>query len=284
MVLYWSMQGEVACVKHAPEQQSALWIDHGWQPVPDSSASYPELLYCEQCRLVSAFVSRPRPTDPARLASIAERIATLRMGSHACLFYENRQEQFAIAAEYVKQGLARNERCLYVCDDCTVDEIEEALDRAGIDVARERERGALVILTTEQAHLNQGRFDVEAMLRMLSQAVEQALDAGFAGLRATGEMTWLLQGAPGSEHAIAYESQMNQFYPTVRAMGLCQYNHARLPAEPLEGALRTHPHVIVDGDLAANMFYEPPAIFTGDPRDRLRWKLAQLRTASPEPR
>jgi hypothetical protein len=284
MVLYWSMHGEVACAKHAPQQHSALWIDHGWQPVPDSSASYPELLYCEQCRLMSAFDGRARGAGSARAASITERVATLQLGSHACLFYENQDEQFAIAAEYVKQGLARNERCLYVCDDCTHDEVVAALGGAGIDVARETGRGALLIVTTDQAHLDRGRFDVEAMLKMLSHAVEQALDAGFAGLRATGEMTWLLQGAPGTDRAIEYESLMNQFYPTVRAMGLCQYNHARLPAEPLDGALRTHAHVIVDGDLAANIFYEPPAIFNSDPRDRVRWKLAQLRVAAPEPR
>jgi hypothetical protein len=282
MVLYWSMHGEVACTRHAPQQDSALWIDHGWQPVPDSSASYPDLLYCEQCRLVSAFVGHPRPVDPVRAASVAERLATLQLGSHACLFYEDQEEQLAIAAEYIKQGLARNERCLYLCDERTVEEVVAALDAAGIDVPREREREALVMLTVDEM-LPSGSFDAEAALATLSAGVEQALAAGFAGLRATGEVTWLLHGGAATEPAIDYESRMNQYYPTARAMALCQYNHARLPAALLDGGLRTHPHVIVEGDVAANVFYEPPVIFNGKPRDRLRWKLVQLLAAAPAP-
>lgn len=45
--------------------------------------------------------------------------------------------------------MSRNERCLYVCGEQTPDEFRAALQAAGIDVAREEARGALVLLTKE---------------------------------------------------------------------------------------------------------------------------------------
>lgn len=57
-----------------------------------------------------------------------------------------------------------------------------------------------------------GRFDSERMLRMLNEAVEAALNDGFAGLRTCGDMSWLLDDAPGTQHVVEYESLLNQFF------------------------------------------------------------------------
>lgn len=50
------------------------------------------------------------------------------------------------------------------------------------------------------------------MLRMLNEAVEAALNDGFAGLRTCGDMSWLLDDAPGTQHVVEYESLLNQFF------------------------------------------------------------------------
>jgi len=192
---------------------------------------------------------------------ITAQIAGLKHGDHVCMYYETPEEQLAIVRAYIAVGLKRGERCLYVADDRTIPEIVNALRSEGIDVNRERKRGALDLLTSRDAHLLGGRFDCEAMLKLLNDAVDEALKDGFKGLRAAGEMTWILKDAPGTGGAIEYEALMNEFYPRSPALGLCLYHRARFEAETLREALRTHPRVVVHEHVCSNPYFEPPAMF-----------------------
>lgn len=58
-------------------------------------------------------------------------------------------------------------------------------------------RGALVEATHDEAHLADGSFSSERMLRLLNEAMETALKDGFTGLRACGDMSWLLAEPEG---------------------------------------------------------------------------------------
>ena len=181
-------------------------------------------------------------------------------GDHICTLYSHRDEQLAAATEYLRGGLERGERCLYVCCEHTPDEFRDGLRKAGIDVDAEEARGALLLLTKHDGHLKGGSFDPDAMINMLHVAVKDALDAGFAGLCAAGDMSWLLDEAHGSERIAEYEARLNDFYPSSRALGLCLYNRNKLPEGTLDHSLATHPHVRLEGNiLLENPFYEPPA-------------------------
>jgi hypothetical protein len=180
-------------------------------------------------------------------------------GDHVCTLYSTRDEQMAAAVAYIRGGLARGERCLYVVCEHSPDEFREGLRAAGIDVEKEEGRGALLLLTKHDGHLNGGCFDPDKMIHMLHAAVKDALDAGFAGLCAAGDMSWLLDEAQGSERIAEYEARLNEFYPSSRALGLCLYNRTKLPAATLDHSLATHPHVRIEEDiLLSNPFYERP--------------------------
>lgn len=182
-----------------------------------------------------------------------------RQGDHVCTLYTTREEQLATAVEYLRAGLGRGERGLYVCCEHTPDEFRDGLRAAGIDVDAEEARGALLLLTKHDGHLAGGSFDPDKMIGMLGAAVKDALDAGFAGLCAAGDMSWLLDEAEGSERIAEYEARLNDFYPSSRALGLCLYNRNRLPGATLDHGLATHPHVRMEGNiLLDNPFYEHP--------------------------
>ena len=180
-------------------------------------------------------------------------------GDHVCTLYSNRDEQLAAAIDYLRAGLARGERCLYVCCEHTPDEFRAGLRAAGIDVEAEEARGALLLLTKHDGHLNGGSFDPDKMISMLHAAVKDALDAGFTGLCAAGDMSWLLDEANGSERIAEYEARLNEFYPSQKALGLCLYNRSKLPPATLDHGLATHPHVRIAGNVVLqNPFYEEP--------------------------
>ena len=180
-------------------------------------------------------------------------------GDHVCTLFTTPEEQLQAAVEYISGGLSRGERCLYVCCEHDIPEFRAALNEAGINVASEEERGALVLLTKHDGHLKGGSFDPDKMISMLHAAVKDALDAGFAGLCAAGDMSWLLDEAPGSEKLAEYEARLNHFYETNRALGLCQYNRNKLTDAALDHGIATHPYIRMEGPiLLQNPFYEPP--------------------------
>src|SRR5438132_12368992 len=100
----------------------------------------------------------------AIMATDLERQLTgLKQGDHICPIYENEAEQMAVAIPFLKEGLVRGERCLYIGDDRSVEQIAQALTAAGVDVAHEQARLALSILTKRETYLKSGEeFDPQA--------------------------------------------------------------------------------------------------------------------------
>jgi hypothetical protein len=189
-------------------------------------------------------------------------------GDHVCTLFSSREEQINAAIDYIRGGLARGERCLYVCGEQTPDQFRVDLRNAGINTDAEEKRGALVLITKREGHLKGGSFNASRMIEMLRGAVADALKAGFAGLCAAGDMTWLLDDAPGSQEIVEYEALLNHFYSSNRALGLCQYNRSRLPAKMLDTCLATHRHIRVEGPMILeNPFYELPEDAMRIPRD-----------------
>jgi hypothetical protein len=181
-------------------------------------------------------------------------------GDHICALYETEAEQLAVAAAYVADGLRNGERCLFVAKSADIlGRFREALNGCGIDADGMASRGALVEGTNADVHLAAGRFDSERMLRLLNDAVEAALNAGFTGLRTCGDMSWLLDEPEGSEQVVEYEALLNQFFQGVRGLGMCLFDRSRLPPRIIDHALATHSSVAVDGRHVANPFYESPA-------------------------
>jgi len=109
---------------------------------------------------------------------------------HHCLVYVGAPSRhLAPLAAVVREKLAQNHRCLYLNSRPMVAGMRSYLAAAGVDVTREINRRSLV-LSSEQDHLVDGRFDVDRMMNTLDGALRQALKDGYAGLWASGDMTW----------------------------------------------------------------------------------------------
>lgn len=184
-----------------------------------------------------------------------------KQGDHICALYESEHQQLSIAAAYVADGLTHAERCYYVGHShLALARFRESLAREGIDVADAVKGRALILATHHDAHLIHGHFDCERMLRLLNEAVEAALNDGFIGLRTCGDMSWLLDQPAGSEQVVEYEMLLNQFFHAVRAMGMCQYDARRLPADLVDHALCAHSSVVIDGRHITNPHYSPALV------------------------
>ena len=185
-----------------------------------------------------------------------EMVENLGFHDHLCMIYENHEEQFGMVLPYVKSGLLRNEKCVYIADDNTVEKVVSEMKNADADLfGKSLEKENLSVLTKKETYVKDGYFAPEKMIALLTENTDMALKSGFAGLRATGEMTWMFAGDPGSERMMEYEAMLNDFFPKHQASAVCQYNRDKFSNEQLAIVFQTHPKVIYRNEIIVNPLY-----------------------------
>ena len=170
---------------------------------------------------------------------------------HQCLIYEGSPSRMlqAVAAT-LRQKLSENYRCLYLNSAVMVAGMRCYLAAAGTDVAYEVGRTSLM-LRSEQQHLVDGKFELGRMMYTLNDALDQALNDGYSGLWATGDMTWELGPQKDFSKLLEYELRLEEFLRQHSAFGgICQYHADTLPREILRQALHTHPSIFVNETLS----------------------------------
>lgn len=121
---------------------------------------------------------------------------------------------------------------------------------AGLDLKKELERGALV-LSSDQGHLNRGRFDIARMLQLLEGAANGAVSDGFAGLWASGDMTWEFAGESNLDKLSEYELRLEEvMWRHPHLSGICLYRRDTLPAHAIETALVSHSSLYLSASLS----------------------------------
>ncbi|HXQ34557.1 MAG TPA: MEDS domain-containing protein, partial [Anaerolineales bacterium] len=180
---------------------------------------------------------------------------------HFCSIYESPEEHYAVAVPFMRIGLERGEKCIYIADDGSVEDAREAMQSEGIDVDGAIASKALVLATKDQTYLEHGTFHPDWMFTFWKETTELAMNEGFTALRATGETEWVLRGGRGLERWMEYESRLTHTLSENRCSALCQYNRRRFPPEVILDVIRTHPTVVYGSTVCRNLYYVPPEEF-----------------------
>ncbi len=170
---------------------------------------------------------------------------------HQCLIYAGAPSQLLTAlAAAMRQMLDANYRCLYLNSPAMLAGMSSYLAAQGVDVAVERANNKL-ILSSEQAHLSNGTFDVEQMIYNLEVAAVQAVRDGYKGLWASGDMMWEFGTEKNLQKLGEYERRLEELFERQPMLcGVCQYHCDLLPPEILRWALLTHRAIFVDETLS----------------------------------
>jgi hypothetical protein len=174
---------------------------------------------------------------------------------HVCLIYDDDQERQRIVSRFLAAGLGRGELVRYFSDGTTADEVRSWLGEIGVAIPQRDGRECLTFTDAACAYSSNAPFDPRAMIERTIRAGEAAIAAGFGGLRSTGEMTWVLGGAPGSERWLEYEQLLNGVVTPFPRMGMCQYDARRFDGGALFKVLQVHPYVIAHGQIVRNPCY-----------------------------
>jgi CheY-like chemotaxis protein len=214
---------------------------------------------------------------------LAHQMAGLRQQDHSCLIYETEEEHVRAVVLFIAEGLRKGERCGLTGNGHATGHIISALEGAGIDLKRERERKALMLDTPGEAYLRSARFDPEEQFGYLSGLANESLADGFAGMRHTGEMGWALGPEQGCDRLMEYEAKLNDLLAGLSMIGLCRYDRRQFSPEIIRDAIRTHPLVVLGDEVCSNLLYEPPELFlNGHSADRrVEWMMSRLRGTKP---
>ena len=177
-------------------------------------------------------------------------------GLHICAFYRGPSQRDELLLPYLREGLAAGDKCICVTDD-------PAAGAAVCALAGEFGSAApaqLQPMDSASTYLSGGFFAIEKMIGFWDREMDAAVAGqGFGFVRAAGEMTWALRGLPGSHLLMAYEAKLNVFLHRYPQVLLCLYDLEQFAdGEILMEILRTHPTVLLSGQLLDNPWYVEP--------------------------
>jgi len=205
----------------------------------------------------------PEPDDAVRLAG-----AELHRNRHACAFFNSDEEEYRLLLPFAKEGVDRGHFVFHIVDPDQRADRARRLSDAGINMDPAVPAGRVEIAAWEDAHLQGGRFDQDAMLALAEDVLRRGKEGGFPLTRLWGNMEWSLTDAPGVEQLVEYECRLNDLMARYDDVMVCTYDLNRFSAAVVMDVLRTHPLVVIGGVLHENPFFVPPEEFLRELRRR----------------
>jgi hypothetical protein len=145
-------------------------------------------------------------------------------GSHVCQFYNAKEDLVELLVPYFKQGLERNEACVWLVGDLTVSEAKNALQAVVPDLDRYIAKGQMHIKHYTELYTNpDGTVKPPDELSAAFEAMGTTVTAqGFGGLRASGSVSWVTDDQ-GMARFMEYETKVNLAIQNARIMAVCTY-------------------------------------------------------------
>jgi hypothetical protein len=178
---------------------------------------------------------------------------------HVCAFFNSKDEEYAVLTPFYKEGIEQREKAVHIVSPDMLGEHRSRLDTSGIAVCDCEESGQMEVVDWDEAYLDEnGVFDKDRMLGIISGLTEAGRKQGFMRTRVMGDMNWVFDGVPGADDIIRYEAEVNEVLARNEQAAVCVYDVSKLSGAMMLDLLRTHPLVLVGGILQENLFYTPP--------------------------
>ena len=179
-------------------------------------------------------------------------------GDHICALYVSQAERDQMMLPFLRAGLRAGHKCFCVVDSSPTSQVLEGL---GDDVETKEalSRHQLELFAAGESYLRTRPFTTEGILDFWRETVPvAATEGGYAFSRVTAEMPWALHDLPDErEEFFRYEAELNRFGPVPQAI-VCLYDLGHFGGGILLDLLRTHPKLVVSGQLVENPYCLPP--------------------------
>ena len=189
---------------------------------------------------------------------------------HICAFFNGLDEEHRVLRSFIKEGFDRGDKAFHIVDPELQGEHLKRLAEAGIDAEQAIGTGQLELRRWQDAQLRGDRFDQDAMLALIEEALQSGAAAGYPLTRFVAHMEWALLDKPGVDDLVEFETRVNYMLPKYDDPVICTYDLSKFSASVVMDIMRTHPVVIIGEELQENPFFVPPDEFLLELRERRR--------------
>jgi anti-sigma regulatory factor (Ser/Thr protein kinase) len=162
-----------------------------------------------------------------------------RPGDHACYFFRSGADIGEVLVPYFKAGLERNELCMWFTGppygkDRATDELRADL----ADFDRRAKAGQISIVDYEEWLAKQDMMGPVERARSWLARTDEAIASGYAGLRASGNASFLDESA--WDEFLVCERAGTEFFTGQRITVLCGYGFDRCSAKAVVDVVHCH--------------------------------------------
>jgi signal transduction histidine kinase len=171
-------------------------------------------------------------------------VGDVNWGAHVCHFYRTREDLVDSLVPFFKAGLEHNESCLWVTSEpFRAVDARSALKEAVPNLDARMKKGQIQIIDHEEWYTKSGNVDADSIVNGWVQRTNEALAAGFNGLRLTGNLYWLKK--EDWRDFVQYEQKVNETFRHHRMIALCSYCMSQCGHEELFDVVRNHDYALV---------------------------------------
>jgi hypothetical protein len=226
-----------------PESEHTAELLAARMPAEFSAQSFPDMSVDMMAQLLLYLIAKGLVTVP-----VAGDKALLDMpwGSHVCQFYNCKEDLVEMLVPYFKQGLEKNDACVWLVGDLTVEEAGNALATVVPSLEQYLAKGQMQIRHYAEFYTNpDGTVKPAETLRdQFAEMVSTARAKGFRGLRASGSVSWI-----DNDHAMSrfmdYETKVHCAIQDSRMMAVCTYPVRAVALHRSRELIRNHGKIFV---------------------------------------
>lgn len=129
----------------------------------------------------------------------------LREDRHVCAFFNSAAEEYDTLLPFICDGMSSGHRAYHVLPDHHKEDYLQRLRHGGIDVEQAVKSRQLEIAVPEGTYLGTGRFNKDAMLVLIQEALKADVELGFPLTRMTAHAEAAVDDWQSSNDWIEYE-------------------------------------------------------------------------------
>ena len=168
-------------------------------------------------------------------------------GDHVCHFFRSADVLGEILVPFFKAGLERNESCVWITGHPYGKERALSEMRAAVsDFDRRTNCGQIRIFGQDEWYAKQKLMSTTDKVRCWLSQKDEAVGLGYAGLRASGNSSFLDKGA--WDDFLKYEQAVNEAFKDQRIIGLCSYPMEGCSAHSVLNVTHCHKHSLAKRD------------------------------------
>ena len=190
--------------------------------------------------------------------SIEESLEKLQPGSHLSMIYDTEQEWMSAIIPFLKIGLKRGQKCIYIIDSRSPEQILNYLREQGVDTDQALAKGQLSIARIDQLLSGAGACGPEQLLEFLDSETNKALSEGYPALWVTCDKTCFYSVFADESRLLEFEAKLNRdFFGNHKCVAVCQFERKKFNPEIIKGVILTHPLLILGNRVYRNFYYVP---------------------------